>query len=514
MGFERLSDRLAVAEDAVAALVAEPLDGLSTEELLAFTAGWERHVRASAMVGHRCVAQLGRVPVAELGEPTVAKTLVTLLRISSGEARRRVKDAAVLVERTTISGESLAPVWQRAAAMVRRGLLGAGHVAVLHKFFDHQCPRSAPCDVREEAEHQLAELGATLDASQLGKAAERLGQYLDQDGQFTEPVEQKCWLRLGRQRSDGTSTISGVISARMRAFLEAGLAIYDRPGRNTADSVEPIPAPGPDLNQQSTDEPAEPAVTDDPEATESEALDLDLDVEPEPEPEPEVEIVDTRSAGQRRHDAVMAMLRDLLALRPRGVINGFPATVVITATLQDLTAAAGTAITAGGTLLSMRELIAMAAQAHPYLAVFDKHSNEPLYLGRAKRCASTSQRLMLFAMERGCTKPGCTVPAYYTQAHHAVADWAVDGQTNITDLTLACGPDNRAVRPGGYRTRKRADGRTEWLPPPQLDTGQARVNNYHHPERYLIPDDHTDTSGDGDGDDCSNPPGDNDRDAS
>ncbi|KAB7756114.1 hypothetical protein MPHL21000_12685, partial [Mycolicibacterium phlei DSM 43239 = CCUG 21000] len=44
-----------------------------------------------------------------------------------------------------------------------------------------------------------------------------------------------------------------------------------------------------------------------------------------------------------------------------------------------------------------------------------------------------------------------------------------------------------------------------------LDTGQARVNNYHHPERYLIPDEHTDT--DGDGDDCCNPPGDNDRDA-
>ncbi len=25
-------------------------------------------------------------------------------------------------------------------------------------------------------------------------------------------------------------------------------------------------------------------------------------------------------------------------------------------------------------------------------------------------------------------------------------------------------------------------------PTPHLDTGQARVNNYHHPERYLIPD--------------------------
>ena len=36
--------------------------------------------------------------------------------------------------------------------------------------------------------------------------------------------------------------------------------------------------------------------------------------------------------------------------------------------------------------------------------------------------------------------------------------------------------------------RDSKDGRTEWIPPPNLDTGHARVNNYHHPERYLIPD--------------------------
>jgi hypothetical protein len=78
-----------------------------------------------------------------------------------------------------------------------------------------------------------------------------------------------------------------------------------------------------------------------------------------------------------------------------------------------------------------------------------------------------------------------------------VTDWANGGQTDITDETLACGPDNRRVKPGAWSTRKRQDGRTEWLPPPNLDTGQARVNGYHHPERYLIPDDdHTDDNPD------------------
>ena len=61
--------------------------------------------------------------------------------------------------------------------------------------------------------------------------------------------------------------------------------------------------------------------------------------------------------------------------------------------------------------------------------------------------------------------------------------------------------DNRRVKPGGWSTRKRKDGRTEWIPPPHLDTGQARVNNYHHPERYLIPDErpHDEDEGDDDG---------------
>jgi hypothetical protein len=30
-----------------------------------------------------------------------------------------------------------------------------------------------------------------------------------------------------------------------------------------------------------------------------------------------------------------------------------------------------------------------------------------------------------------------------------------------------------------------AYGQVEWTPPPELDTGATRVNDYHHPERML-----------------------------
>jgi hypothetical protein len=72
---------------------------------------------------------------------------------------------------------------------------------------------------------------------------------------------------------------------------------------------------------------------------------------------------------------------------------------------------------------------------------------------------------------------------------HHVDGWVNDGQTNINTLTLACGGDNRLLEHSGWTTRKRTDGHTEWIPPPHLDTGQPRVNNDHHPEKYLTEDD-------------------------
>jgi hypothetical protein len=101
------------------------------------------------------------------------------------------------------------------------------------------------------------------------------------------------------------------------------------------------------------------------------------------------------------------------------------------------------------------------------------------------------------ATERGCTHPGCDIPAYWCQVHHAEKDWARGGQTNIDELTLACGPDNRLVKDGGWTTRKNHKGETEWIPPPHLDRGQPRTNTYHHPEKLLRDDGDNEDEDDG-----------------
>ena len=205
---------------------------------------------------------------------------------------------------------------------------------------------------------------------------------------------------------------------------------------------------------------------------------------------------DHRTVGQRQHDALMTVGRRMLDSGELGRHNGLPATIIIRTTLQDLESRAGVGVTGGGTVMPIRDVIGLAGRANLFLAVFDGATGSALNLFRARRTASRAQRLMLIARDGGCTKPGCTVPAYGCQVHHAVRDWAEGGLTNVDELALACGPDNRVVGPGGWSTRVNGDNDVEWVPPPALDTGQVRVNGYHRPERlYRPPQDEQDEPG-------------------
>ena len=42
---------------------------------------------------------------------------------------------------------------------------------------------------------------------------------------------------------------------------------------------------------------------------------------------------------------------------------------------------------------------------------------------------------------------------------------------------------------GAWSTTINTHHDVEWTPPPHLDTGQTRINHYHHPERLFGDDD-------------------------
>ena len=328
-------------------------------------------------------------------------------------------------------------------------MIGPEHVRIIGKFFD-DLPDAVDFTTRDQADATLARIACEQLPDGLRTAAARLLALLHPDGDFTDTDRaRRRGITVGPQGPDGMSKVTGLLTPEGRATFDAMMAPAAARGNCNPDD----PTPGVD------GDPGEKAGTD------------------------------QRTLAQRQHDALIAIGRAMLASGQLGSHHGLPATIIVSTTLHDLESASGHAVTGGGTLLPMRDVIRLASHAHHYLAVFDEHTREALYLGRTKRCASPGQRIMLYSLPGGCTKPGCHVPPYGCEVHHAARDWAKGGQTNINELTLACKPDNLLVENTGWSTRIRKDGRTEWIPPPELDTGQTRINDYHHPERMLIRDD-------------------------
>lgn len=121
---------------------------------------------------------------------------------------------------------------------------------------------------------------------------------------------------------------------------------------------------------------------------------------------------DTRSQAQRNHDAFLAGMRGLLASGELGQHNGLPVSIVVTTTLTDLEAAAGKALTAGGTLVPMSDVIRWAGHAHHYLAIF--HNGRSLALHHTQRFASPAQRIMLYANSCNSRAPSTGMPGRFT----------------------------------------------------------------------------------------------------
>ncbi len=443
---EDIVDTLDVLDADVDRLCSLSFDVLTTPERLRVLERLEATARRLRVPGHALVNQLAEQAGDEELGGRLADALANRLRISRADANRRIAEAADLGERRALTGETLAPQLTATAEAQREGRVGDGHVTVIRSFF-RRLPDGVDLLTRQAAEADLANKAKEYRPDELAKYAAVLMDCLNPDGDFTdEDRARRRGIVLGRQGLDGMSRLSGYLNPELRATFDAVLAKLAAPGMCNPDD-------------------------------ESSVIDG--------EPPDEACRRDTRSGAQRNHDGLLAGLRGLLMSGKLGQHNGLPATIIVTTTLKDLAAGAGRGLTAGGTLLPMSDLVRMAAHAHHYLAIFD--NGKPLALYHGKRLASAAQRIMLYAKDRGCTRPGCTAPGYWTQAHHTDG-WEATHRTDIDHMALACGIDNRLVEKG-WTTRKNARGDTEWIPPPHLDYGQPRVNTFHHPEKLLAPDD-------------------------
>jgi hypothetical protein len=443
-----ITDVLAGLETAVEAVGAVDWDALPIAELLECLDRLETLRRRARACAYDGAAAVDRRDEQVLGGRS-KRVLADVLRVSPGEASRRIRGGAQLAPRTSLSGEQTPPELAATSKAWHSGALDGEHLRTIQRFFrdlpDHVAPAEAA-----KAEIFLAEQATVLRPDQLEKLAAQLALRLNPDGQFSDAdrARKRGFTWCGGQSPDGMSVGRLVATPELRAMIEAWAAKFAAPGMCNPDDQTPT-------------------ITG--------------------EPSQEVIDRDARSYAQRQHDALAALVRGQLGDPILGRHNGLPVTVIVSATLDQLHAGAGVAVAAQGTLLPMRDVIRMASHAWHYLCVFDQHTERPLYLGRSKRIASADQRIVLHSRDRGCTAPGCDMPGYLCEVHH-VDEWVDGGLTNIDKLTFACRAHHRLIRPGGWKTRKLKDGSTEWLPPPHLPM-RGGVNTYHHPERMLPQDD-------------------------
>ena len=363
------------------------------------------------------------------------------LRIAPHEIKRRMKVAARIRPRRQLSGPCLPPELPLVAQAVEAGMVGEDHLRAMCTVLD-RLPSCVSIEERVEVEASLVGEAVKNDAEIVTAAGRHIDEIFNPDGDFDEADRaRRRGMLLGRQGPDGMSRLSGWIDPETRCYVEACTAAV-RPGRHLPDgTIEDTP--------------------------------------------------DDRSASQRCHDGIKLGLKAGIASGEMGSHRGHAVTVIARTTLAELNQAAHAvttpdipmpppARTGGDTALPMRDLIRMAADAIHYLAVFDDHSDRPIYLGRQKRLATTDQRIICYSRDGGCTRPHCTEPGYHAEVHHAV-DWAVGGATDADNLFFACRPDHTRVSEGRWQTTVTDDGRLAWT----NGTRPPDINHAHHPEELL-----------------------------
>ncbi len=392
--------------------------------------------RLTLAISTAIAATIADEPLATLGD-LPKKLIADTLRITPAEAATRLTQAALVRERSTLTGEPLAPHLPATAKAWNKGLLDAAHLAEIITFFD-EIPADTPLDVQETSEKFLADKATQLRPDQLKKVAKKLAQTINPDGKFSEQDRiRKSGFRWEAQRADGMS--KGVLWAtpQLRAHLDAFFAKYAGYGMSMPDQEpddEPdadadprrlVPTPrttaiGPPLTNPHSPTPKTPQgpTPTDPTAADTagdtddaaDTADTADDASP-PSPGPKPAVTDFRTPSQRRHDALNYWARSILGNPALGTHHGLPVTVVATTTLAELQAAAGHALTATGTLIANSDLITMAAQSYRYLQIFVSDADRrTVDFYRARRCANGDQWLALFGRDRGCTRPTATAP--------------------------------------------------------------------------------------------------------
>jgi hypothetical protein len=404
----------------VDALIALDLTRLSRDELLELLRGVETQRRRLPVVDHALIAELDhRGAAGELMARDTASLLREVLRVAPVEAKARCQAAVDLGPGRSFTGQLQPPLLPVVAAAQADGSISAEHAMVIRSVIA-KLPAEVEAEHGAAVEARLVAEAQRFDPNVLTTLARRVVALLNPDGVLADDAEHD------RRRH---ATLSGNRdgSGELHAHLTPGVLAQWQAVLDPLAAPMPSDADGPD----------------------------------------------TRSPGQRMHDALADAAHRLLASNTLPPSGGVPATVLLTMTLDQLETRTGHVTTAHGGTISVHEALKQAGDAHVIPVVLD--SKGVLAYGQSRRTATTHQRLALAARDGGCCFPGCDAPPGWTQVHH-ILNWAFGGGTDLANLCLLCGFHHREHEKRGWQVTIR-NGQPWWTPPAHIDSDRTPIRN-------------------------------------
>lgn len=419
---------LATAHAALDELHRSDLTGCSDDELLALMREHERLRRRMPTFEHASIQEVGDRGLAEQCQTRSMRAFLRgLLRLDPGEAHGRVEACTATARRRSLAGELLPAKYEAVAAAQESGSISERHARVVVDTVDH-----LPAVIRDEEGQDLAAqlvgYAQQFDPHQLGKLARRMSACLDPDGTLKDAKQRDgerdvtLW-----QRPDGSGTLSGELTAEATELLLTHFDAFAAP-KASEDGAK-----------------------------------------------------DRRTAGQRRHDALVAAMKANLRAKQLPSVAGVTATLIATMTAEQYATGDGLARTSHGAQVPVRDVLDWAGGDYRlFLTVLDTVKGVTAY-SSTRRLFTENQRLVRHAVDGGCTFPDCPMPAMWCEIDHTL-DYAETGTSDIRLAGMACDYDNRERKKQGW-TPKHINGRVAWIPPPWIDPEQRpRFNNLHRPD--------------------------------
>ncbi|YAK88625.1 DUF222 domain-containing protein [Paenarthrobacter nitroguajacolicus] len=388
------------------------------------------------------------------GYRDAAQFLRARLRISIGEARRRLALAPNVLAQAGMTGQDIPPRREALANALESALVPSRSASIISTALD-KVQHLTDQDTITRMEHALTTTARESDPDFVTTMTKRWTDYLDQDG--PEPTEETLRHHQGaflrRRRRHGLHHLEIFATTEQYETLTTAMNTATNPRLTTSSGNEPgtTPGTGPVLDRRTRAQKLLNGLVG--------ACAVAMTTEKLP-----------TNGGLRPQLTVTIDERHLFTQLTK---PNTPATPTTGPAPNPLNSA--TATFTGPIHPNTIRKIACDADIIPVLLGSD---SRVLDIGRTTRIFPPHIRKAITARDQGCTFPDCTMPPPWCEAHHTTY-WSHGGTTSTHNGTLLCSHHHHLIHKEQW-TIDMTTGVPWFIPPPHIDPQQKPQRNHHH----------------------------------